>query len=453
MKWRDIGVSLLLVLPVAGTQPAQWPHVQHLAIGVLVDQTATPLFKDAALLARDQMNEGLARARSRYRFDVQLGDATKARAEAIRLVNTGRVLALVSDISGNSVQVNGLNYDPAGPIARKVPVTCYQCSSAFINDPAATDPDPVNQAALRDRDNWLYRAFFNGRYESAVQAQLVLGRPGHGETTGDGHLKIAVYHDSFHASAASTLVQILPQVHTGPSSVETIPMTLPSTPASRAAELARVLDGVNENTGAADGRPDAVYLAVLPANAPGALGSYRETGTTTPVTANNGVRRDFLLPVLGPAADGLEGSSVAVVNDGAAGKAFRTAFRARTGHEPELTASYAYDATMAHLLAALVAAARPGHRDVTPEGIRAALAGINDPRGHVVRPGPADLATAARLIARHRPVNYEGASSALDWDAAGETYPKLVRWKVQNGRFVESDSFRCSPQRPLCTVP
>ena len=329
MRWREIVVSVLLVLPVTGGVPP--PHVRHLAIGVLVDQTATPLFKEAVLLAGAQMNQGLARAGSRYRFDVKLGDATKARAEAVRLVDTEGVLALVSDISGNTVQVNGLNYDAARPSSRKVPVTCYQCSSAAINDPAATDPDPVAQAALRDPDNWLYRAFFNGRFESAVQAQLVLNRPDHGETTGDGHLKIAVYFDAFHASAASTLVQVLPRLYTGPSSVETIAMTLPSTPASRAAELARVLDDRNQNTGATDGRPDAVYLAVLPGNAPGALGAYRETGTTTPVTANNGVRRDFLLPVLGAAADGLEGSSVAVVNDCAAGTAFRTAFQALPG--------------------------------------------------------------------------------------------------------------------------
>jgi len=107
---------------------------------------------------------------------------------------------------------------------------------------------------------------------------------------------------------------------------------------------------------------------------------------------------------------------------------------------------------MAHMLAALVAAARSGNRGVTPDGIRSALAGINQPRGQVIRPRPADLAMAAREIARHRRIDYEGASSSLDWDAAGETYPKLVRWKIQSGRFAESGSFRCDPGYPLCTV-
>ena len=473
MRLRALGMSVLLVLPVTcdGTLQENWQEtlreenpeavemaqqglgstVKVVPIGVLVDQAATPLFKEAVELAEAQMNAGLARAHSRIRFDVKLGAAAQARAEAIRLVNVEGVLALVTDISGNTVQVNRLNYDPTNPIQHKVPVTCYQCSSAFINDPSATDPDPISQAALRDADNWLYRSFFNGKFESAVQVQLVLNKPNQGESNGDGRLKIAVYFDAFHASAASTLVQILPQMYAGPSSVETIAMTLPSTPESRAAELARVLDNLNENTGATDGLPDAVYLALLPGNAPGALASYRATGTTTAVQANNGVRRNFLLPTLGPAAEGLEGSSVASVNDGRAGQVFSGAFQAATGQEPELTASYAYDATVSLMLAALVDAS-DCRGSITPAGIRKSLALINARHGERIRPQPTDFATAAKLIAQHRKINYEGASSSLDWTALGEMYPKLVHWKIQGGRFVEFEAYRCNEQIPLCQV-
>jgi hypothetical protein len=440
----DVGVEV--------AQQALRDRTQVIPLGALVDETATPAFRQAVELAEAQVNAGLARARSRFRFDVVLGNALQTRAEAIRLVNTAGVLALVTDISGNTVQANRLNYDPANPLAYKVPITCYQCSSAFINDPAAVDPDPISQAALRDADNWLWRAFFNGKFESAVQVQLVLNRPAAGDFNGDGRLKIAIYFDAFHASAASTLVTIVPQMAAVPSSVETIAMTLPGTPESRAAEIARVLDGVNETTGAADGPPDAVYLAVLPGNAPGAISAYRASGTTIPATANNGVRRDFLLPTLGASAEGLEGSSVSAVNEGKSGRLFARAFKAATGQEPELTASYAYDATVAHMLAALVAEEKNCGRKLTAADIRAALGKINARRGEVIRPEPKDFAAAAKEIARGDKIDYDGASSSLDWTATGEQYPRLVHWKIQGGKFVELESYRCNEQIPLCRV-
>ena len=37
-----------------------------------------------------------------------------------------------------------------------------------------------------------------------------------------------------------------------------------------------------------------------------------------------------------------------------------------------------------------------------------------------------------------------------DWDAAGDMFPPLVHWKVENQQFVEYELYRCSPQQPLC---
>jgi len=54
-------------------------------------------------------------------------------------------------------------------------VTCYQCSSAFFNDPNQTDK------GFGDPDNWLQRTFFNATFESAVQVQLVVNRDNHGD--------------------------------------------------------------------------------------------------------------------------------------------------------------------------------------------------------------------------------------------------------------------------------
>ena len=63
-----------------------------------------------------------------------------------------------------------------------------------------------------------------------------------------------------------------------------------------------------------------------------------------------------------------------------------------------------------------------------------------------------DFGTAIKLIAEGKPINYEGAYDADDWDAVGDMFPPLVHWKVENQQFVEYELYRCSPQQPLCPV-
>src|SRR5262245_41918655 len=150
-------------------------------IGAVVDQTGgstSPLYRAAVELAAKQMNEALDRNGSRVAFEIAFGDSKSnppfAQAEALRLINQEQVKALVTDNSGVTVAVSKLNYDPATATKQKVPITCFQCSSSFINDPNVTDPDPVTQAAQRDPDNWLFRVFYVAKYEAAVLVQIAL---------------------------------------------------------------------------------------------------------------------------------------------------------------------------------------------------------------------------------------------------------------------------------------
>jgi hypothetical protein len=421
--------------------------LQELAIGVLVDgaSPARDQFTAAADLAASQLNQGLEGARSPLRIKVVAAayGPGQARAVAIDLINNQGVRALVSDISGNTAAVNGLNYESPRAINRQVPVTCYQCSSAFFNDPAQSNP------GFADPDNWLYRTFFNATFESGVQVQLVLNKPNQGDVNGDGHLRIAVYYDSFHLSAATTMPAIVDSLHAGPHSVHLVAKTLPSTPESRAAELADLLDSAG-----AGPRPDAVYLAFLPQNAPEALADYRAQATTIPVQANNGVRRDFLLPtLLASGGEGLEGSSVQVAADSPSGRAFARAFQDRTRSPPELTASFLHDAVVVHGLAAQVAAAgRQPLAEVSDEALRAALGTLSDPQAPTIPATPAGFKEAAVRIQLGQTINYDGASSAVDLTAEGEMYPALVHWRVEGGRFVERETYRCDPQHPNCEL-
>jgi ABC-type branched-subunit amino acid transport system substrate-binding protein len=439
------------------------PHRQHgpgcghektvIRIGALVDQTGastSPLFRSAVELAAAQMNEALEKRHSRLAFELVLGDTKStpavAQAEALRLINEEGVKALVSDSSGDTVAVNKLNYDPASPALNKVPVTCFQCSSGFINNPTVVETDPLTQAAERDLDNWLYRVFYIANYEAAVQVQIALQQPNGGDRNGDGLLKIAIYADAGHRSLATAIGPTLPNFYTGPSSIE---ITYMSSLANIPAEWPLVVDGLNGTT--PDGEPDLIILAMLPGNVASAVQAYRQAGYTLPLQSNNSLRRNYLLAQLGTLAEGIEGSSVAAVNSSRSGEIFTEAFEEATGSLPELTSSGAYDSAMTLMLAAMVAAGdvmRP--TDVTPEEIRSALALINNPRGLKIRPSVRHLEWAAFLLRRGLPINYDGAYNANDWNEVGDIFPPLVHWKVENGQFVETQQFQCDPANPLC---
>ncbi len=448
MKPPVLGSALLSIvcLAVACGKDAP-PPAEELRIGVLIDD-ASPAkagFAAAARLAETQLNQGLAGAGSGLRVAVvpSFYGMGMAGAAATALVNDQAVRALVSDISGNTATVNAFNYEAPATWKRKAPVTCYQCSSAFFNDPAQMNP------GYRDADNWLYRTFFNAAYESAVQIQMVLGKPDRGDANRDGHLKIAVYYDSFHQSAATTMPTIMGSLHQGVHSVELVAKTLPSTPASRMSELKSLLD-VTPGSPA----PDAVYLAFLPQNAPEALADFRASGSRVPVQANNGVRRDFLLSsLLASGAEGLEGSSVRAVAGSPVGQAFAHAFMEASGQPPELTASYLFDAVAVHALAALVATAGGTPlSQVTDEALRDALAHVGDRAGTRVEGTAAGFEQAARKIRDHQAIDYDGAASPTDLTAAGEMYPELVHWKIQSGRFVELEAYQCDPEHPNCAL-
>ncbi|HEY7678211.1 MAG TPA: hypothetical protein VIG69_14145, partial [Candidatus Methylomirabilis sp.] len=105
------------------------------------------------------------------------------------------------------------------------------------------------------------------------------------------------------------------------------------------------------------------------------------------------------------------------------------------------------------MLAAMVAAgdARRPH-EVTPAAIREGLTKINNPAGQKIRPTVEDFASAIRVIRQGKPINYEGAYNSDDWDAVGDIFPPLVRWKVENQQFVEYELYRCDPEHPRCPV-
>jgi ABC-type branched-subunit amino acid transport system substrate-binding protein len=440
---------------VARTSAAMQVAPTVIKLGALDDPGTTPLYGDAIRLAVNQMNQALIAVHSDVQFSVAFGDdhgnnPAIAKSETLRLLNEEHVLAMVSDSSGDTVQVNRLNYDPATTAPYKFPAVCYQCSSGFINNPTATDPDPITQAALRDTDNWLRRIFYNASFEAKVIDQIILAKPNVGDRNGDGLLKLAIYADGGHVSLAQALGPTLALYTSQPTSVEIIFL---SNQANMPAEWARVVDNFNESTQQMDGEPDYVVMAMLPVNVTAAVQSYRAGGFPLPIVSNNSFRRNYILPLVGPGANGLEGSSVALANSDVAGQLFIKAFTDAYGTGPEQTSSGAYDSVTTLMLASLVAA--QGCHDpsqVTPDAIRAALDTINAPHGVPIVPAVASFAVAGVLAKLGVPMNYDGAYNNDDWDAVGDIFPPLVHWTVENNAFVEHESYLCNTANPLCPV-
>ncbi len=426
-------------------------------IGAVVDQTGgstSPLYRAAVELAASQMNAALDRSGSRVKFEVIFGDSKSnpafAQSEALRLINQEQVKALVTDSSGVTVAVNRLNYDPTTPAKQKVPITCFQCSSSFINDANVVESDPLTQAAERDVDHWLFRVFYVAKYEAAVLVQIALSKTDSGKGNGDGNFKVGIFADAGHRALATGIAAALPSFYQQPSSTEIIYMTALD---KLGADWAKVIDAANETTGKTDGVPDVVIVAMLPEAASEAIKAYRQGGHAVPILSNNSFRRNYILKQVGAAANGLEGSSVTLADKSGSGEAFVKAFRAATGQSPEMTSSGAYDATATLMLAALVAAGDAKQSsDVAPRDIREGLTKINDKGGQMVGPSVEDFGTAIGLIAQGKPIDYEGAYDSNDWDAVGDMFPPLVHWKVESQQFVEYELYRCSPLQPLCPV-
>lgn len=77
---------------------------------------------------------------------------------------------------------------------------------------------------------------------------------------------------------------------------------------------------------------------------------------------------------------------------------------------------------------------------MTGAHVRKALTQINKRNGIKVRPSPTSYAIGALAILAKLPINYEGAYDKIDWNSAGDIFPSLVHWKVEDDQFVEYEA-------------
>ena len=127
---------------------------------------------------------------------------------------------------------------------------------------------------------------------------------------------------------------------------------------------------------------------------------------------------------------GMYGVSGATSSDSESSAAWEEAYAAEYGAAPEFTyVKETYDAVIALALAAQAAGSVDG------TAIRDRLRSVCSGPGEVANAGAEGVATALRILAGGGEVDYEGASSTMDWDENGD----LRRGHVGVWRFTENE--------------
>ena len=390
------------------------------------------------------------------RFAIAEGNSGNApdmsQAAALEVVKKEGAKAVITDSSQDDIAVNMLAYDGDPAHQLDVPVVCMACTSPNINNPEANDADAVKQAALRNSKGWNFRTNLSDAYQARVLAHMLVSSTGKGDMNGDKHVKFAIYASDdpygrgFSESLKRDVLRLSPD-----ASVEQIFHDVKAVPTEYnwAADVARLTDSKNENTGKVDGVPDAVVTISFPKFEVGFTKAWVDSHSKVRLLHTHNFRAARVLEALASSVEGQEGTSQAVLGEGNSARVFSADLKALTGQLPAFRDAAAYDAAMTLMLATLHAVQHNGLKDpeqVTGAMIRDSMRAINDRRGEPVEAGIAGFARAVQLIDQGKAIDYQGASGPCDFDVHGDVVAQLARFRVQ-GQFVDMEKYDCVRDR------
>ena len=447
MRCRSLIFSALLAAAACKSDPK--PTVVR--IGQDLDRTgsiATPSWSDSIRVAANTMNQALKQAgHGNVRFEIVEGNSGNtpdmARASAIELVKKDGAKGIITDSSQDDIAVNMLAYEnnPANELG--VPVVCMACTSPQIDDPAASDANPVKQAALRNEKGWNFRTTMSDSYQARVVSRVLLGRGKHGDVNGDGKFKLGIYaSDDPYGHGFSNALKTLVEADRPGSTVEQVFHDVKANPAQYdfSADVKKLVDSKG-------GQPDAVVEISFPKFLVGFMKSWQSDNAKVALLHTHNFRSARLIEQLGVALEGEQGTSQAVLGDGPSAASFSEDLRAATAHEPAFRDAPAYDAAMSLMLATLQAAQSAKLEDpnmVNGAQVRDAMRKINDSHGTAVTAGVAGIAEGIKLLYAGKAIDYRGASGPCDFDAHGDVVTRLARFHVQGGKFVDQEKYDCS---------
>ncbi|MEM0949784.1 MAG: ABC transporter substrate-binding protein [Pseudomonadota bacterium] len=188
-----------------------------------------------------------------------------------------------------------------------------------------------------------------------------------------------------------------------------------------------------EVTEALGTKPDALYLALYPAEGTAAVREWISLGGTQNMILANSLKSDEFRDSVG-----LQYLGTALGTDTASPRsesadAFVAAYQARFDSEPNGPGlANSYDAAMIALLA--MEAAGP---DATGADIAAAVARVTDPGGTPVSADTAGFQAAKGVLADGGTVMYQGATGNVRFDTNGDVSAPAVVWSFTDGGTQE----------------
>lgn len=424
-------------------------------IGVVIDRSGNnsePSWVDSIKLARRHANLGLRKAGlQELQFSIVVADSGNepqvALTRAADLTRNKGARALILDTSQNDIAVHRTYYDADPANDLNVPLVCGSCTTSSLNNANAVDADPATQQALRNSQGWNYRCLMSTKLISEVLVGLML-RTNNGDVNGDGRVKVAYYgsDEAFGRGTVKDLKAYLTEFLPGtPPVVEEHyhPRDADVNSYSWAADMAKLTNNVNDVTGEVDGEPDFIAVANFAVQQSATIKAHRQSGTNIRMLHYHSSRFSSVITSLGSQVEGAEGVSHVLV-EGASGETFANDFNQLYGVNVVYRDANYYDAAMTLMLAAVISINGQDTPDaVTGQSIRDAMLKTSDLAGEPVGTGGDEFARAVALIREGKPINYQGASGPMDFDALGNVVGRLAHFRAEKGAFIDVQRFDC----------
>lgn len=425
---------------------------------------------DVAAYAERALAQGLAESRVLPSTDLRFVAAEPsvspedAANEARRLVLEEGAVALVVASSQDDLAIHRARLG--------VPLLCVFCGSPDINDPGAIADDPEEQAALRNEDELNFALGLSAEEQALVLLRVAEEGPpeSQGDVNGDGILKIVhLAADEPAGRAVGDALESAALTLTPSECIFVERVHHPSAASDAhdfAADAACALDAKGtcppyeaEDDGEPNGHgrttivlggdcgdsvdvpPDVIVESAPSTSAaaltlafaraaegiPGAPRLYHFTSFRSPTT----LASIDAMPVDDRAAFvGAEGASFVTMErdgDGAPSPSelFDAAFSPVSYHD-----AMVHDGVIMTALATLRAAVDAGGAAPTPQAVKSALRGIDEPAGARILPVGQGYARALGLFASGQAVDYDGLSGPCDFDKHWRVRQRMTHFRV-----------------------
>ncbi len=414
-KRRDGGIELAFtptgrerILPSSNYLPAnaqlnRWLNGTEIRIGslkiaFLADYSGAiaefgPAIETGVRLAVKHLND----AGGVFGQDVQVVtgdtglDSTRAVEEARRLIEVEGAHAIV------------------GPLASPITLAVAESVTGPANIPTISPSAISSQITLADDNGFLFRSTVSDAAQGPVLAQLAADE-------GYSNVSILYVDNAYGQGLADAFLEAW--------GGESVSVAYAEGQTSYLAELQNVA-GANGEVLIAVGYPTEAQVYIREALENGIFDTFLFVDGTKSQDLIDAIGQGFLNGMKGTArARGPENDSL---------RNFNAAYRAEYGTLPSLPfVREAYDAAVAIGLAAASAGSTDGVR------LRDHLRAVAAPDGAVISAGAEGVAAGLRALANGESVNYEGAATTVDWNAAGDVTTGFIGvWQFANGGIEE----------------